>query len=168
VRLPAGHTVRDVRRLIVTGTLIAGIAAASVAVASVPSVPLHAQQAIKHRTKLYAYVPARVPIGFRYYRWSFTPKPGALRIVFRNKAVWEIVFSASPGAACTGAGKQKTFQLDGNKVYWSQTETGQQAWRCIVRRDHKLIRLTATTTVPPTKFSDSGLGQVAAAGHYVH
>jgi hypothetical protein len=156
-----------VRRLIVTGTLIAGFVVATVAASSTPPVPLQAQQAIKHRTTIYAYVPPRVPLGFRYYRWSFTPKPPALRIVFRNKAGWEIVFSAAAGAACTGAGKEKTFQLDGNKVYWSHTAAEQQAWRCVVGRNHKLIRLAATTTVPPSKFADSGLGQVAAAGHYV-
>ena len=167
MRLRAIRTVKDVRGLIVTGMLIVGLVAASVAAASTPPVPLHAQQAIKQRTRLYAYVPARVPIGFRYYRWSFTPKPPALRIVFRNKAAWEIVFTASPGAACSGAGKEKSFQLDGNKVYWSQTAAEQQAWRCVVGRNHKLIRLTASTTVPPTKFSDAGLGQTAAAGHYI-
>lgn len=140
---------------------------AAVAVATSQPVPLHSQQAIKQRTALYAYVPARVPIGFRYYRWSFTPKPAALRIQLRNTAGWEIVFSASPGAACTGAGKEKSFQLDGNKVYWSHTATEQRAWRCVVGWNRKLIRLTASTTVPPTKFSDAGLGQVAAAGHYI-
>jgi len=160
--------VRDVRGLIVTGTLIVGLAVASIAAASTPPVPLHSQRAIRERTALYAYVAARVPIGFRYYRWSFTPKPPALRVVFRNKAGWEVVFSASPGAACSGAGKEKSFQLDGNRVYWSHTATEQQAWRCVVGLNHKLIRLTATTTLPPTKFADSGLGQVAAAGHYVH
>ena len=158
---------RDVRRLIVTGTLIVGLVVAAAAAGSTPAVPLRAQQAIKQRTKLYAYVPARVPIGFRYYRWSFTPKPPALRIVFRNKAGWEIVFSATPGAACAGTGKEKSFQLDGNKVYWSHTATEQQAWRCVVGLNHKLIRLTASTAVPPTKFADSGLARVAAAGHYV-
>ena len=158
---------RDVRGLMVTGTLVVGFAVASVAAASTPRVPLHSQRAIKQRTTLYAYVPARVPIGFRYYRWSFTPKPPALRIVFRNKAGWEIVFSASPGAACSGVGKEKSFQLDGNKVYWSHTATEQQAWRCVVGLNHKLIRLTASTAVPPTKFADSGLGRVAAAGHYL-
>lgn len=140
---------------------------AAVAVATSQPVPLHSQQAIKQRTALYAYVPARVPIGFRYYRWSFTPKPAALRIQFRNRAGWEIVFSASSGAACTGAGKEKSFQLDGNKVYWSHTAAEQQAWRCVAGRNHKLIRLTASTTVPPSKFSDAGLGQVAAAGHSI-
>ena len=102
MRLPARRTLGDVHMLIVTGTLIGGFVVASVAAASTPPVPLHSQQAIKHRTKLYAYVPARVPLGLHYYRWSFTPKPAALRIAFRNKAGWEIVFSASAGAACTG------------------------------------------------------------------
>lgn len=147
--------------------LFAGFAVASVAAAAAPTVPVRSQQAIKQRTKLYAYVPARVPLGFRYYRWSFTPKPAALRLVFRNKAGWEIAFVASPQAGCAGAGKERSFQLDGNKVYWSHTATEQQAWRCVVGRNHKPIRLTASTTVPPTKFADTGVGQVAAAGHYV-
>jgi len=132
VRLPARPTVSGVRRLIVSGTLFAGFAVAAVAAASAPPVPVHSQQAIKQRTKLYAYVPARVPLGFRYYRWSFTPKPAALRIAFRNKAGWEIAFVASPQAGCAGAGNEKSFQLDGNKVYWSHTATEQQAWRCVV------------------------------------
>ena len=154
------------RTVVAAGVLFAGFAATSAA-ASAPTVPLHAQQAIKQRTALYAYVPARVPLGFRYYRWTFTSKPAALRIAFRNKAGWEISFVASAQAACAGAGKEKSFQLDGNKVYWSHTAAEQQAWRCVVGRTRALIRLTASTTVPPTKFSDSGLGQVAAAGHYV-
>lgn len=155
------------RRLIVIGVVIAGLAAASAAAASAPTVPVRSQQAIERRTKLYAYIPARIPLGFRYYRWSFTPSPPALRIAFRNKTGWEIVFSASPGAGCTGAGKEKTFQLDGNKVYWAHTASEQQAWRCVVGRNGRPIRLTASTTVPPTKFADSGLGRVAAAGRRI-
>jgi hypothetical protein len=143
------------------------IVLASLAAAATSPVPAHSQQAIKQRTALYAYVPARVPLGFRYYRWSFTPQPPALHIQFRNKAGWEIVLTASPGAACSGAGKEKSFQLDGNKVYWSHTATEQRAWRCVVGRNGKPIRLTASTTVPPTKFSDTGLGQVAAAGRRI-
>jgi hypothetical protein len=37
----------------------------------------------------------------------------------------------------------------------------------VVGRNGKPIRLTASTTVPPTKFSDTGLGQVAAAGRRI-
>lgn len=154
------------RKIAALGVLLAGIFVAPVS-ASAPTVPLGSQQAIKHRTTLYAYLPARVPLGFRYYRWSFTPKPAGLKILFRNQAGWEIAFVASPQGACAGAGKEKSFQLDGNKVYWSHTSSGQQAWRCVLGRNRTLIRLTATTMVPPTKFSDSGLGRVAAAGRRI-
>jgi hypothetical protein len=138
---------------------------ASLFVSAAPPVPLHAQRAIKARTQVDAYVPARVPMGFRYYRWSL--KSPALRIVFRNKAGWEIVFSASSAAGCSAAGKEKSFQLDGNKVYWSHTASGQEAWRCVTGVNRLRVRLAASTTIPPTKFSDAGLGQVAAAGHYI-
>ena len=155
------------RTLTVLSVLVAGLLVASVSVAATPTVPVRSQQAIKKRTALYAYVPARIPLGFGYYRWSFTPQPPALRIAFRNKAGWEVAFTASPGAACTGAGKEKSFQLDGNKVYWARTATEQHAWRCLLGRNGKLVRLTASTAVPPTKFSDAGLGRVAAAGRRI-
>jgi len=118
-----------VRRLIGLGVVAAAaVVAASATAALLPVVPRDSQQAIKKRTNLYAFVPARAAFGFRYYAWKFQPGPRpALRIWFRHKTQRnrQITFVASPQTGDCAAGKEKTFQLDGNKVYWSHTATEQ-------------------------------------------
>jgi hypothetical protein len=128
---------------------------------SQPVVPLFTQHAIVRRAPLVAYVPARGPIGYRYARWTYSD--GALHIWFRNRGQKQVVFTAAkqraPGCA---AGKQKTFQMGGNKVYWKQTAADQEAWRCVGG-----VRLTVATTQAPTRFADVGLGRVAASVHRI-
>jgi hypothetical protein len=122
-------------------------------------VPLPIQHQIAQKAPLVAYVPARLAVGWHYERWTHQ---GALRIFFSNKAGREIVFVASPFKGNCRAGMTKSFQLDGNKVYWSQTATEQQAWRCV-----NGMKLVATTSLPPNRFADVGLGIMAASGHRI-
>ena len=104
-------------------------------------------------------MPARLGIGWHYERWTHQ---GALRIYFSNKVRREIVFVASPFKGNCRAGMTKSFQLDGNKVHWSQTTTERQAWRCV-----NGMKLAATTSLPPNRFADVGLGRMAASGHRI-
>jgi hypothetical protein len=122
-------------------------------------VPVAVQHQIAQKAPLVAYVPARLAVGWHYKRWTHQ---GALRIYFSNKAGREIVFVASPFKGNCRAGMTKSFQLDGNKVYWSQTATEQQAWRCV-----NGMKLAATTSLPPNRFADVGLGIMAASGHRI-
>ena len=122
-------------------------------------VPLPVQHQIAQKAPLVAYAPARLGDGWHYERWTHQ---GALRIYFSNKAGKEIVFVASPFKGNCRAGMTKSFQLDGNKVYWSQTSTEQQAWRCV-----NGMKLVATTSLPPNRFADVGLGIMAASGHRI-
>jgi len=133
--------------------------------AAAPVVPVHSQLALKKKLPSLAYVPTRVGSGFRYYKWATTTRP-TLRIWFRDKAAREITFIATFQAGACAAGKEKTFQLDGNKVYWSHTANEQQAWRCLVR-NRRTVRLTVATSIPPTKFADVGIGRIAASGRHV-
>jgi len=142
--------------------LLVGATSAS---AAAPVVPVHSQQALKRKLPLLAYVPTRVGSGFRYYKWATTTRP-ALRIWFRDKAAREITFIATFQNSACAAGREKTFQLDGNKVYWSHTANEQQAWRCLVRSG-RTVRLTVATPIPPTTFADVGIGRIAASGRYV-
>jgi hypothetical protein len=146
--------------------LVAVGATATIATAAAPVVPRNSQLALRHKLPSLAYVPARVPSGFHYYRWATTTRP-ALRIWFRDKAQHEITFVAVRLVGACAAGREKSFQLDGNKVYWSHTANEQQAWRCVVGPNKRPVRLVAATSLPPTTFSDSGLGRVAASGHLV-
>ena len=79
----------------------------------------------------------------------------------------EIVFVASPQSGDCTAGKEKSFQLAGNKVYWAQTSEEQQAWRCVRGVNGKLVRLTVATAMPPTTYADVGLGTIDASARRI-
>jgi hypothetical protein len=156
------------RRALVLALSAAAVLGPSAAAALVP-VPLFVQHAIDKRTAVVNYVPARVPFGFRYTRWSYTASPQPVtRIWFHRRgksAAWQIAFVASrQGGMCPRG--EKSYQVDGNKVWWSHTRNEQQAWRCVVG-SKGLVRLTAATPIAPTAFAAVGLAQVAAAGHRI-
>jgi len=105
------------------------------------------------------YLPTRVP-GFMYASWS--KKGAALRVDFRNKSGVRIEWRVLPMSGNCDTGKQKSFQLGGNKVFWAQNATEQYAWRCVFDQAGKPLRLEAATTAPPSRFAPAGLGVVAA------
>jgi len=126
-------------------------------------VPVSAQQAIVRRAGDLAFAPTRVPTGFRFVRWSYTASPQpVLRIWLRNRGSIELTFVATRQRGDCTAGKEKTFQLAGNKVYWSHTANEQRAWRCVGG-----VRLETATAVPPTRFADTGLGLVSTSARRV-
>lgn len=131
--------------------------------------------AVEHQIAVHAgvesYTPARMLTGWHYVRWQFVP--GELRIWFTNRSNRQVKFDVTPllTGSCA-AGRQKTFQLAGNKVYWSQVtdptvEYQQQAWRCVKHSSGHWVRLVASSQVPPTKLADVGLGRVVASGRLV-
>ena len=156
-----------VRRLVVA-SVVAALLGPAAAAALVP-VPLVVQQAIKKRTNALGYVPARLPFGFRYARWSYAASPQPVtRIWFRRRLKppsWQITFVASKQSGPCPRG-EKSYQVDGNKVWWSHTRSEQQAWRCVAGPQGS-VRLTAATPIAPTAFAAVGLAQVAAAGHRI-
>lgn len=137
--------------------------------ATPPPVPVAVQQAIVLRTPQLGFVPARVPTGYRYLKWRWAEQPGILRIWFRNEAGKQVVFSSTWQYDSCAAGKLKTFQMAGVKVYWGQGPADQEAWRCLSApgTGGVLVQLTASTTQPPTTFADVGLGRVAASAHKI-
>ena len=136
--------------------------------ATPPPVPVHVQQLIALHAPELAYVPARIPTGYRYLKWNWSQEEGAVRIWFHNKAGKQVVFVSAWLYGGCQSGKEKTFQLAGNKVYWGEQVVGQQAWRCVRGGPGVVIQLTAETSQSPTKFADVGLGRVAASAHLVH
>ena len=91
-------------RLLVA-SVVAALLVPAAAAALVP-VPLVVQQAIKQRTSALGYVPARVPFGFRYARWSYAASPQpATRIWFRRRLKppsWQITFVVAHAQRAAG------------------------------------------------------------------
>ncbi len=134
-------------------------------------VPVPVETRIAKRAGLESYTPARMIANWRYQGWQYVP--GELRVWFGNRSHWQITFDATPQRTSSCAtGAQRTFQLDGVKVYWSQVtdpsvEYVQQAWRCVRHPSGVWIRLSATSTRPPSKLAATGVGQVAAFGRLI-
>jgi hypothetical protein len=153
-------------RLTVTGILLLSLAfAASAAAVSRSVVPQPVQAQIARKVPGMAYAPTRMALGFRYTTWQKTP--ATIEVTFDNKAGWEIRFVVLRVNGACRMGMEKSFQLDGNKVYWSHTGAEQQAWRCVTRPDGRQLRLVASSPQPPTLFADVGLGRVVASGKQI-
>jgi len=58
---------------------------------------------------------------------------------------WEIRFIVLRTSGSCRTGMEKSFQLDGNKVYWSHTGAEQQAWRCVTGPYGRQVRLVASS-----------------------
>jgi hypothetical protein len=108
------------------------------------------------------FLPTTMLSGFTYTSWTY--KSGVLRVVFRNKAGWDIQWRVgSMSAHSCATGMQQSFQLNGKKVWWAQNATGQVAWRCEFGLDGIPLRLEAASSIPPTKLANTGLGILAAS-----
>ena len=149
-------------RLVAAAVVLAALAVGGAAAAATPTVvPTSVRAQIEHRAPGLAYAPTRMARGFHYTRWSRTQQ--TVQIEFDSKAGWEITFVAMAATGSCRVGMERSFQLDGNKVYWSHTGAEQQAWRCIARPDGRQVRLVASSPQPPTVFAAVGLGQVVAS-----
>jgi hypothetical protein len=144
-RLEYDHIVPVVRggpKLLIVGLAVLGIATGPAVSAPSPAVPLAVQHAIKKRVSpLAAYLPSRVPAGYRYRTWQGS-KSGF--------EIWfgQLAFGAGVAHSCSvGGSPMKTFRLAGVNVFWSATYEDQQAWRC-VRRGHVTILLQSGQSIP--------------------
>jgi hypothetical protein len=134
--------------------------------------PLRAQLAAKSGGSL--FLPARMPLFYRF-RSGAAVANGKLTVTFTNRVrvrqgVWRwtkqtIRWQTLPlasGTDCTAwRVKEKTLQVDGNKVYWSATPAPGAAWRCVTDKRGRTLVLTASAS---GTFADEPLAGVVASG----
>jgi hypothetical protein len=152
------------RALIVLAVLTAAavLPLSASAAAAKPVVPPFIQQLAGAKAGALAYVPTRVPFGYRYssYRWNGR----VLRIVLADRRFavdgrHSLAFTAQRFGGTLescGNGREKTLQMDGNKVFWD----GEVAWRCVRGSNGRLVRIEASGSNLP----DVALGRVVASG----
>jgi hypothetical protein len=134
--------------------------------------PLRAQLAAKEGGSL--YLPARMPLFYRF-RSGAAVTNGKLTVTFTNRVrvrqgLWRwtkqtIRWQALPLAAGTDCTawriRDKTLQVDGNKVYWSASPAPGAAWRCVTDRRGRRLVLTASAS---GTFAGEPLAGVVASG----
>jgi hypothetical protein len=159
-----GYIWLQMRKAVLIGTLIAAVfALAGIASAAKTSmVPLFVQNLIAKRSPQLAYVPTRIAApSFKYV--GFKASTTRVSETFAQTPKRKIVFTAIPYSAPCADGKQKSFQLSGNKVYWAQLDNTQMAWRCVTGPTGHQLRLAASSTLGLTEFANVGLGTVVAS-----
>ena len=127
-------------------------------------VPTAAARAIKtHVPARYAYIPHRIPAGWRYVSWDAGKATPALFPRGKGLNIWFAAgqsSSAGPGLhvftvkRCSLRGAMQTYRLNGTKVAWSATYADGEAWRCVAGPGRSTIEIVA---------SGDGIGTSSAA-----
>lgn len=116
------------------------------------------------------FLPARTPDFYRY-RAGAKVTNGKLTVTFTNRVriragVWQwtkktFVWNAQrySGDCTTFSTPDKTFQLSGNKVYWSSASG--VAWRCVTDARGRSYVMSASST---TGLGEAGLASAVASG----
>ena len=142
--------------VLLVGALVAGTAAASVRPVSGAALLAIDRKAVNRN-----FLPTRMLHGYSFDSWSY--RNGVLRLEFRNPAGSTIDWTVAPMAGNCDVGKQGSFQLAGNKVWFAQAGGTQRAWRCVFGMEGRALRLTASSRTSPSKLAGVGLGTVAAS-----
>jgi hypothetical protein len=139
--------------------------APAAAAKSTPIVPPFIQQLARAKAGVLAYVPTRVPLRYRYVGYGWNGRRLEIKVADRRFPLdgrHSVAFTAQRFGrtlASCGAGREKTLQMGGNKVYWD----GAVAWRCVRASDGRLVRLAASGPNLP----DVALARVVASGKRV-
>ena len=128
--------------------------------AAAAPVPHGALLAIDAQVGYRNFLPARMLAGFAYRSWSY--RGATLRVEFRNRAGLVLEWRVQPLSGTCDAGRQASYQLGGNKVWWARRATEQVAWRCVFDQAGKPLRLEAATTAAASRYAPAGLGAIAA------
>ena len=128
--------------------------------AAAAPVPHGALLAIDAQVGYRNFLPARMLAGFAYRSWSY--RGATLRVEFRNRAGLVLEWRVQPLSGTCDAGRQASYQLGGNKVWWARRATEQVAWRCVFDQAGKPLRLAAASSAPASRVAGVGLGTVVA------
>ena len=125
-------------------------------IAATPVVPLSIQHIAKRRAGALAYIPTRAPFGYRYlsYSWNASTKQLAIRLHDKHYAASNtkrtITVTASwfagPLAQC-GVGNEKSYQVDGNRVFSAGATL---TWRCVKGTGGRIVKISSSDQNMPT------------------
>jgi hypothetical protein len=157
-----------VRHLALLGCLVvacAAVLAAPAAAARGPQVPAFTLRLVQAKAGDAAYLPTRVPLGYRYERWQLLG--GKLVLTFKHKASADRfrfqVERLPQGMGCDLQGSfHRTLQMDGNKVYYGGERGEWIAWRCVTSPRTKRQYVLSVHSRGP--LPDVALARVAASG----
>ena len=103
------------------------------------TVPAHVRHAIAHDYPGMAWIPGRMPNGYRFARWTHSKKRGYLeyQLTFTklstsqvaSQIYFQVVRRDCPSAPSWAP--EGTFQINGHSVPWARSSTETDAWLCV-------------------------------------
>jgi hypothetical protein len=166
-------TVKHPRALAVLFVLSLALAGGSARAGFIPAwsyVPASVRAHLAAQSGGVLFLPARTPAFYRY-RSGAAVSNGKLTVTFTNRVriragLWQwtkktLVWHAQryTGDCTAFAARDKSFQLSGNKVYWSAAAG--VAWRCAKDSRGRTFALSASST---SGLGDVGLASAVASG----
>jgi hypothetical protein len=132
---------------------------AGTAASRTPAVPLAAQKRLVRSHPDLAAVPTRLPLRTTFVGWRYDPRTAVVverfqDVRFPGDPEHALTLTVRRFAGACSAGKARTLQMGGNRVYVDAT--GEVAWRCL---GPPAIKVAGTGPSLP----DVGLGRVLAS-----
>jgi hypothetical protein len=119
-------------------------------------VPPYVQHLLELRAGALAYAPTRGPSGYRYqlFAWNAAARRLTVRLQDRHykpsnanrRVAVTVQWSGRPLARC-GDGNEKSYQVDGNRVFSSGDDV---AWRCVRGSNGRSVTIVAAGKNLPT------------------
>jgi hypothetical protein len=102
-------------------------------------VPGSVQSLVRKAHPGLAYLPTRLPAGYRYSKYDSFRTGFGFFFSKAGEAPNQLGYGTGLSACATEGSPMHTFTMDGVQVRWSATYEDQQAWRCLITPKGRLV-----------------------------
>lgn len=123
-----------------------GAVVAAIRTSPLAGVPASVERKVISGDPLIAYLPTRAPAGYSVSQYTASSAVPGYTLYFTRggNAATELAFSVGVIGACSKEpGPDEHFRINGALVFWSGTETDQEAWEC-----HDGVSIDASASIP--------------------
>jgi hypothetical protein len=109
------------------------------------TVPSQVREAIVKGFPGRAFVPGRLPTGYRYANWAYSKRPGlAYVLIFQHGSVKDQIDLVVGRQPCPAPPKRPakdthTLHVNGHELKWLQSSKGPIVWRCMTNEGRSFV-----------------------------
>lgn len=109
------------------------------------TVPSQVRDAIVKGYPGMAFVPGRLPAGYRFANWAYSKRPGlAYVLVFQHGSIKDQIELAVRRGPCPAPPKwpakdTHTIRVHGQALKWLQSRNGPVVWRCMTNQGRSFV-----------------------------
>jgi hypothetical protein len=107
-----------------------------------PTVPSQVRNTIAKDYPGMAFVPARLPSGYRYANWMNCRNHACYALIFENGPVdldLRVISESCPAPPKYPAKNTHTLHVNGQALKWMNTNNGPYVWRCMTNRGRPFV-----------------------------